>query len=154
MGQTDLPTAPAKVADLAVPDVAATMRWPGFRDSAYRLGTRASLSIPLFAGRGTAMAAINLYGRGPAALAPLTAAVWARYDPYDPGASPTHAAWIRAAKLWWPASWCAGHCGSATWWGSRDLRRFLTPGSSTPWDADHRLRTVAVGAPVASGAVV
>ena len=36
---------------IAVPDVAATMRWPGFRDSAYRLGIRASL-----AGRGTARA--------------------------------------------------------------------------------------------------
>jgi hypothetical protein len=44
---------------VAVPDVAATMRWPGFRDSAYRLGITASLSIPLFAGRGTAMAALN-----------------------------------------------------------------------------------------------
>src|SRR5918997_691103 len=62
---------------VAVPDVAATMRWPGFRDTAYRLGVRASLSIPLFAGRGTALAALNLYGRHPAALAPLTAAVWA-----------------------------------------------------------------------------
>jgi hypothetical protein len=66
---------------IAVPDVAATMRWPGFRDSAYRLGVRASLSIPLFAGRGTALAALNLYGRDPAILAPLTAAVWAAYDP-------------------------------------------------------------------------
>src|ERR687893_108626 len=49
--------------------------------TAYRLGVRASLSIPLFAGRGTALAALNLYGRHPAALAPLTAAVWATYDP-------------------------------------------------------------------------
>lgn len=73
---------------VAVPDVAATMRWPGFRDKAYRLGIRASLSIPLFAGRGTALAALNLYGRDPATLAPLTAAVWSTYDPYDPGASP------------------------------------------------------------------
>jgi hypothetical protein len=70
---------------VAVPDVAATMRWPGFRDSAYRLGITASLSIPLFAGRGTAMAALNLYSREQAALAPLTAAVRATYDPHDPG---------------------------------------------------------------------
>ncbi|GGQ71571.1 GAF and ANTAR domain-containing protein [Couchioplanes azureus] len=69
---------------VAVPDVTATMRWPGFRDTAYRLGIRASLSIPLFAGRGTAMAALNLYGRDATDLAPLTAAVWATYDPHDP----------------------------------------------------------------------
>jgi hypothetical protein len=69
---------------ISVPDVAATMRWPGFRDSAYRLGISASLSIPLFAGRGTAMAALNLYARDPNSLAPLTAAVWAAYDPHHP----------------------------------------------------------------------
>jgi GAF domain/ANTAR domain len=72
---------------IAVPDVAATMQWPGFRDSAYQLGISASLSIPLFAGRGTAVAALNLYGRDPATLAPLTAAVWAAYDPHVPGTS-------------------------------------------------------------------
>src|SRR4051794_18924448 len=70
---------------VAVPDVAATMQWPGFRDSAYRLGISASLSIPLFAGRGTAIAALNLYGRNPNSLAPLTAAVWAAYDLHGPG---------------------------------------------------------------------
>ena len=37
---------------LAVPDIAVTMRWPGFRDTAYQLGLHTSLSIPLFAGRG------------------------------------------------------------------------------------------------------
>jgi hypothetical protein len=65
----------------AVPDVAATMRWPGFRDSAHRLGITASLSIPLFAGRGTTIAALNLYSREPDGLALLTAAVLAAYDP-------------------------------------------------------------------------
>jgi len=44
--------------------------------------------MPLFAGRGTAVAALNLYGRDPAALAPLTAAVWAAYDAYGPGPIP------------------------------------------------------------------
>jgi hypothetical protein len=72
---------------VAVPNVAATMRWPGFRASAYRLGVSASLSIPLFAGRGTAVAGLNLYGRDPNSLAPLTAAVWAAYDQHDPGTS-------------------------------------------------------------------
>jgi hypothetical protein len=70
---------------VAVPDVAATMRWPGFRDSAYRLAISASLSIPLFAGRGTAIAALNLYSRDRNSLAPLTAAAWAAYDPGSPG---------------------------------------------------------------------
>jgi hypothetical protein len=57
------------------------MRWPGFRDTAFTLGLRASLSIPLFAGRGTAIAALNLYGRDPEAMAPLAAAVWSAFDP-------------------------------------------------------------------------
>jgi ANTAR domain/GAF domain len=70
-------------APIPVPDVAATMKWPGFRDRAFRLGIRASLSIPLFAGRGIAIAALNLYGRDPATLAPLTVAVWAAYDPHS-----------------------------------------------------------------------
>jgi hypothetical protein len=65
---------------VAVPDVAAAMRWPGFRDVAFALGLRASLSIPLFAGRGAAIAGLNLYGRDPAAMAPLTAAVRHAFD--------------------------------------------------------------------------
>ncbi len=73
---------------VAVPDVATIMLWPGFRDTAYRLGVSASLSIPLFAGRGTAIAALNLYGRDPATLAPLTAAVWATYDLDRPDPNP------------------------------------------------------------------
>ena len=64
----------------AVPDVAATVRWPGFRDCAHRFGITASLSIPLFAGRGVATAALNLYGREPHSLTSLGAAVQATYD--------------------------------------------------------------------------
>jgi hypothetical protein len=66
---------------VAVPDVAAVMKWPGFRDSAHRLGITTSLSIPLFAGRGTATASLNLYGCDAASLAPLAAAVRTAYDP-------------------------------------------------------------------------
>jgi hypothetical protein len=55
------------------------MQWPEFRDAAFALGLRAS-SIPLFAGRGTAIAGLNLYGRDPGAMAPLTAAVWNVFD--------------------------------------------------------------------------
>jgi hypothetical protein len=65
---------------LAVPDIAVTMRWPGFRDTAYRLGLHTSLSIPLFAGRGEPIAALNLYGRESATMAALTAAIWSTYD--------------------------------------------------------------------------
>jgi hypothetical protein len=69
---------------LAVPDIATTMRWPGFRDTAYRLGLHTSLSIPLFAGRGDPIAALNLYGHDPQTMTTLTAAVWAAYDEAAP----------------------------------------------------------------------
>ncbi|WP_250036727.1 GAF and ANTAR domain-containing protein [Paractinoplanes maris] len=75
---------------LSVPDIAATMRWPGFRDTAYRLGLHTSLSVPLFAGRGEPVAALNLYGHDTAAMAALTAAVWAAYDDAAP-VGPDHA---------------------------------------------------------------
>lgn len=63
-----------------VPSIGATMVWPGFRDTAYGLGIRASLSIPIFAGRGSPLAALNLYGRDPATMAPLIDAVRSTYD--------------------------------------------------------------------------
>jgi hypothetical protein len=66
---------------VAVPEVAATTQCPRFRDCAHRLGITAWLSIPLFAGRGVPIAALNLYSRGPQSLAPLSAAVRATYDP-------------------------------------------------------------------------
>jgi hypothetical protein len=68
---------------VAVPEIATTMTWPGFRDAAYGLGLRASLSIPVFAGRGVPIAALNLYGHDPATMAPLIAAVWAACDGKD-----------------------------------------------------------------------
>jgi hypothetical protein len=67
-----------------VPDVSATMLWPGFRKAAIELGLHASVSVPLFAGRGDAIAALNLYGRDAAAMAPLVFGVWAVYDPDRP----------------------------------------------------------------------
>jgi hypothetical protein len=69
---------------LPVLDIAATMRWPGFRDTAYRLGLHTSLSVPLFAGRGKPIAALNLYGHDPTTMMKLTAAVWATYDQPSP----------------------------------------------------------------------
>jgi hypothetical protein len=67
-------------APTVVPHIDATMNWPGFRDAAMGLGLRSSLSVPLFAGRGVSTAALNLYGRDPAAMAPLSAGVLAVYD--------------------------------------------------------------------------
>ncbi|MEU4242524.1 GAF and ANTAR domain-containing protein [Actinoplanes sp. NPDC026619] len=65
----------------AVPDIAATMTWPGFREKALRLGLKASLSIPLFAGSGQIIGALNLYGRHAGPMKALTAAVWGAYEP-------------------------------------------------------------------------
>lgn len=62
-------------APTALPHISATVSWPHFRDTAYRLGLRASLSVPLFAGRGRPIAALNLYGRDSATMEPLCAAV-------------------------------------------------------------------------------
>jgi hypothetical protein len=69
---------------IAVPDATATMAWPGFRETALRLGLHASFSVPLFAGRGVDIAALNLYSRDSVAMAPLTAQICAVYDPYAP----------------------------------------------------------------------
>jgi hypothetical protein len=70
---------------VAVPDIAKTMTWPGFRATAADLGLNASVSIPLFAGSGATIAALNLYGRDAAAVAPLIVRVCAVYqsDRYD-----------------------------------------------------------------------
>ena len=65
---------------MAVPNIPATLAWPEFREAAHGLGLRASLSVPLFAGHGSAVAALNLYGRDTGALSPLTDAVWAAFD--------------------------------------------------------------------------
>jgi hypothetical protein len=82
---------------VGVPDIAATMSWPGFHRAAHDLGLHVSLSIPLFAGSGAPVAVLNLYGRDAAGLAPLIAGVRNLYagqpppsgdgpDGMDPGA--------------------------------------------------------------------
>jgi GAF domain-containing protein len=73
-------------APAAVPDIAATVTWPSFREAATRLGLTTSLSIPLFAGSGHSVAALNLYGRDPSAMKTLASAIWAVYDPDTPAA--------------------------------------------------------------------
>jgi hypothetical protein len=65
----------------AVPDIAATLTWPGFRDAAAGFGLQSSLSIPLFAGSGRTIASLNLYSHELGTMATLTKAVWAAYDP-------------------------------------------------------------------------
>jgi GAF domain-containing protein len=70
---------------VGVPDIDATVRWPGFREAAPRMGLHASVSVPLYAGRGEAVAALNVYGHDRAAMAPLIAGVRVVHD--DPGAA-------------------------------------------------------------------
>ena len=79
---------------IGVPDIATTMTWPNFSKAATAMGLNSSVSIPLFAGSGTTIAALNLYGRSTLAMAPLINKVWTIYDvdrpplddPLDPGA--------------------------------------------------------------------
>jgi hypothetical protein len=70
-----------------VDDIAATMRWPGFRAAAAELGLHASLSVPLFAGSGATVAVLNLYGHDPVTMIALSAQVWAVYQA-DPAPAP------------------------------------------------------------------
>jgi hypothetical protein len=71
-----------------VDDIDATMTWPGFRAAAAKLGLHASLSVPLFAGSGTTVAVLNLYGHDPVTMIALSGHVWTIYDS-DPAAGPT-----------------------------------------------------------------
>lgn len=68
----------------AVPDIATTITWPGFRDAAVGMGLASSLSIPLVAGSGRTVAALNLYSHDPEAMAALTTSVWSAYDSDPP----------------------------------------------------------------------
>jgi hypothetical protein len=70
---------------IAVPEIAATMTWPRFRHIAAELGLQSSLSLPLFAGRGVPVAALNLYSHQPAQMRGLTDAVWSVYEGYGEG---------------------------------------------------------------------
>jgi hypothetical protein len=73
---------------VGVPDIDATMRWPGFHEEAPRLGLHASVSVPMHTGRGQPIAVLNVFGRDRAAMAPLIAAVFAvRGEPLE-GAMP------------------------------------------------------------------
>lgn len=67
-----------------MPDISTATAWPAFRDHASGWDLRAALSVPLFAGSGTAVAALNLYGHDPATMAPLIAGVLHAYESRDP----------------------------------------------------------------------
>lgn len=73
---------------VGVPDITATVQWPGFHAEAPRLGLHASVSVPLYAGRGTPIAVLNLYGHDRAAMAPLIAGICALHDGPDEHAEP------------------------------------------------------------------
>jgi hypothetical protein len=65
---------------VTVPDIAATVQWPRFHEEAPRLGLHSSVSVPLYAGRVEPIAVLNLYGRDPAAMAPLAAGICAVHE--------------------------------------------------------------------------
>ncbi len=64
-------------APIGVPDIDATVQWPGFREAAPRMGLQTSISVPLYAGRGDTIAVLNVYGHDRAAMAPVIAGVLA-----------------------------------------------------------------------------
>jgi hypothetical protein len=68
-------------APVAVPDIAATMVWPGFREQAVKIGLGASVSLPLYAGSGAPVAVLNLYGHDATAMAAVADAVRTVYKP-------------------------------------------------------------------------
>jgi hypothetical protein len=60
---------------VGVPDIDATLNWPGFHEAAPRMGLHASVSVPLYAGRGDAVAVLNVYGDDGVLMAPLIAGI-------------------------------------------------------------------------------
>ena len=62
-------------APVGVPDIDTTVQWPGFHREAPRMGLLASVSVPLFAGRGDPIAALNVYSHDREAMAPLIAGI-------------------------------------------------------------------------------
>ncbi|MFF5077390.1 GAF domain-containing protein [Actinoplanes sp. NPDC000266] len=60
---------------VGVPDIDLTVKWPRFHEEAPALGLHASVSVPLFAGCGDAVAALNVYSRDRVAMAPLIAGI-------------------------------------------------------------------------------
>lgn len=72
-------------APVGVPDIDTTLQWPGFHEAAPRMGLHASVSVPLFAGRGHAVAVLNLYGHDRVAMNPLIAGISLIHEYPGPG---------------------------------------------------------------------
>jgi hypothetical protein len=72
---------------VGVPDIDTTLRWPGFHEAAPRMGLHASVSVPLFAGRGEAIAVLNVYSHDRVAMAPLIAGICAVHGHPGPEAT-------------------------------------------------------------------
>jgi hypothetical protein len=71
-----------KGAPVGVPDIDTTVQWPGFHEAAPRMGLHASVSVPLFAGPGEAIAVLNIYSHDRTAMAPLIAGIcWVHDHP-------------------------------------------------------------------------
>lgn len=68
---------------VGVPDIDSTVLWPGFHEAAPRMGLHASASVPLFAGRGDPIAALNMYSPDRTGMKPLIDAIYAVHG--DPG---------------------------------------------------------------------
>jgi hypothetical protein len=62
-------------APVGVPDIDAAVQWPGFHEVAPEMGLKASVSVPLYAGRGDPVAALNVYSHDRVAMAPLIAGI-------------------------------------------------------------------------------
>jgi GAF domain-containing protein len=75
---------------VSVPQIAdpTTVTWPDFRARAGELGLRSSLSIPLFAGGGDVVAALNLYARETGVFSEFAQSVLACYDLEQPTVAP------------------------------------------------------------------
>jgi hypothetical protein len=72
---------------IGVPDIDKTLQWPGFHQVAPSLGLQASVSVPLYAGRGQAIAALNIYSYDRVAMAPMITAICAVHGDPDGEAS-------------------------------------------------------------------
>jgi hypothetical protein len=70
-------------APVGVPDIDKTLQWPDFHEVAPRMGLQASVSVPLYAGRGEAIAVLNIYSHDRGAMAPVIAAICAVHGHRD-----------------------------------------------------------------------
>ncbi len=73
---------------VGVEDTLTTDGWPRFRSRAFSFGLYASLSVPLFAGSGAVVGALNLYARDPFPMGALISRVVSLFHPEEPAYAP------------------------------------------------------------------